>query len=130
MIAIRETKWCLVMAAVIALSASRATAQQYQPFGPVDIGTDMQLFAPVDLGDFGGGTPMAEGAFFSYESLNWFVPASPTSSLGAGSVIIDIGSDTITKTSGVQVSYPEGGFGLGSRYEMGYTDGRRRILLV
>ena len=86
MIAIRETKWWLVIAAVIAVSASRAAAQQYQPFGPVDIRTDMQLFAPVDLGDFGGGTPMAEGAFFSFEKLNWFLPASPTSPLGDGPI--------------------------------------------
>ena len=121
--AVQPIKTWLSAIAMLLLTVTAASAQQYQPFGPTGIETDLQIFAPADLGEFGARPQPNEGYFFTYDKLNWFLPASPTSTVGMGSVVTINGAippATIVHTSGVAVAYPEGSFGWGDRYELGY----------
>lgn len=44
---------------------------------------DLQLFAPADLGGFGGGRPPSEGYFFTFDQLLWWVQSPPVAKVGA-----------------------------------------------
>ncbi len=44
---------------------------------------DLQLFAPADLGGFGGGRPPSEGYFVTFDQLLWWVQSPPVAKVGA-----------------------------------------------
>ena len=60
--------WLVTVAVTLGIQAA-AEAQTYQPFGPVDFDSDVQLFAPVELDQLGGPMPANTGFFFTYERL-------------------------------------------------------------
>lgn len=119
----------------MALYGSPAAAQKYQPFGPVDIRTDMQIFAPADLGDFGKRPKPNEGYFFAYEKLNWSTMSVKTPTGIEAPVILSpdylpggpIAPAPVPNT--FDVNLPDSRFGWGDRYEMGYMQDREGWLL-
>ncbi len=82
-----STVRCLCLLNVVASSifaTGVATAQRFQPFGPLDFGHDVQMFAPAEISSFGGGPEPNRGYFASYDRVNWNV-SRPQGRLDDGS---------------------------------------------
>jgi len=125
---VRQCKAMLVAAVLLLLGSAGAVAQEYQPFAPTGIETDLQLFAPAELGSFGQRPAPHEGYFFTFEKLNWNIGGVKTA-LGDESVILiapvyfpggPIDPSAIPNT--FDVSLPKARFGWGERYELGYME--------
>lgn len=120
----------LLACSVSLLCLECATAQQLQPFGPTSIDTDMQLFAPAELGSFGERPAPHEGYFFTYDKINWSTMGQKNSVgvEGAGQLVPvyypggPIATPSVTNS--FSVSLPDADFGWGDRYQVGYMEGR------
>ena len=105
----RKTIWLASLATVL-LSASLATAQKYQPFGPLEYQHDAQPFAPFDSESFGNDPGLFEGWFANFDRLYWAIGSPDKGAVGAAGTTNDTG-------------YLRNLFGWGNRYEVGYVDG-------
>jgi len=74
-------------------------------YAPVpDMATD-QLFAPLDLSDYGDGPQPNTGYFFNYDYLRWAIQAPPVVSVGIESAAISVISEPDGTINGTGFAY-------------------------
>ena len=124
---IHSTKsWFVAGVLVVSLLACTASAQEFQPFGPVDHVHDLQLFAPIDLGNIAGPPDPSEGYFFSYQRLYWNVtglrgPAGQNAPLfTAIEPYVGRPNSPQSLLNSIADAPPDSLFSWGQRYEIGY----------
>ncbi len=54
----------------------------WTPFAPVGFLQDMEIFAPVDISDYGNGIKARKGFFFSYDRLEWTISRPSITDVG------------------------------------------------
>ncbi len=83
--------------------------------------SDMQLFAPADLGGFGGGTRATEGLFFTFDGLGWSI--SQPEAVPIGTMDPPNGQFNVETTGFMDASFESG-----LRVEAGTVKGHRGLL--
>ena len=131
--------------AVLLVGVGNLGAQEFQPFGDIDVDYDMQWFAPPIISDYGGEPVEANvGWFFEMNKLYMSVQNSRPSidtdftsqgqNLGDTTFAVDDGTILrgvvdFVATNGGQ-SYVEDARGWGNRYDVGYMTTDRHGWLV
>ena len=118
--------WFVASVLFVSLLACSASAQEFQPFGPVDHVHDLQLFAPIDLANIAGPPDPNEGYFFGYQRLYWNVtglrgPAGMNVPLFTA-IEPHVGRPNSPQSlvNSITDAPPDSLFSWGQRYEIGY----------
>ena len=120
----RKATW-LVSLVIVLTSASLATAQKYQPFGPLEYQHDAQMFAPFDSEEFGNDPGLQEGFFANYDRLYWIPKSASIMDVGANGQTATFNNGAVLETfsNSVDTGFLRDLGGWGSRWELGYVDG-------
>ncbi len=126
----RMKSW-LLLTAIALLGGTRAEAQHWTPFGPIDWQSDYNWFAPPDLSQYGNGPSANEGMFFQYDRLIWAVNGPKGTPIGSPAAertvflptdpALPFNGDTIVYQNDVSNCFAETEFVWGNRYELGYV---------
>ena len=109
----------LVAAILFLALAGSATAQNLQPFGPIDWEPDGQPFAPPDVSTYGNGPSLNYGVFFEYDRLYWTIGAPHVAQIGFPGPQF-IGGTPIPNS--LNTSDFGASFTWGNRFELGYIE--------
>lgn len=105
---------------------SLASAQDLQPFGPVSIEHyhDLQLFAPVDLGDFGNQPDPKYGFFGSYERVNWHIGKPDGTLIGSAAAegFYNQDGNTVYEDNSGTTNLLNASAGWGNRFDLGFME--------
>jgi hypothetical protein len=99
---------------------SVASAQKWQPFGPVDFEQyhDRQPFAPPDVSDYDLGPPERNGFFVTFERLYWAITPPDTALVGS------FDAETATEQNTVDTGWLKANYTWANRIEGGWRDGK------
>ena len=103
-----------------------AEAQVFQPFGPVDISPDFDLFAPFVIDHFDPRPRPNEGFFFGYERVDWTITTPKKNEVGSetdySNIIAGNGGAglAVPLNAGLDLSVTDAEWAWGNRIETGY----------
>jgi len=119
---------------LLAVLTAKAQAQIDLPFGPENYSHDFQLFAPVEIDLDNEPAVNDHGYMFNYSKLFWSFTGERVE-MGDPNVVVyaeEIYRDNPDDEgdppppyqilNGLQNVFPDAGFGMGDRYEIGYRD--------
>ena len=109
----RKTAWVLVLFGGV----GPALGQNMQ---------DMQLFAPAENSDYGGGQRPNEGFFFAFDGINWSISAPDVTPIGFPSTrLVYYGweeNTQVVQSNSLDTSTFDADYSPGMRFELGWID--------
>ncbi len=122
MLLYRAKPWLGVWLALL-LTSVTANAQEYQ---------DMQLFAPAEFDQFGGGTRADQGLFFQFDGLYWWILPPDTDPIGKPGLTRDVffapDASTVQHNTLSNSNISADAVG-GQRYEFGCVHGHQGFMV-